>query len=244
MGEQKSGGLSQALRQFQSEIESIERTSGVDFTNKDGRRTKYDYVDLAAVLDYVLPKLSKNGLVLMTTSVYNPIVKTETQKKTDGTEVVTSQVIRQVHGIEASVTHVESGESIKETCYFEHEAKDIKDLGAQLTYKWRYAIFTLLCLSAKGEDDDAGSGGQPKAPRAATPDPERRPAAKAPEKKPGEVKKTDAEIKAEFDELGLNTKEVQLALQAVGINTMAAAIKFRRKYETTEQMMSGIEGNQ
>lgn len=241
---------------FQAEIESIERTSGVDFTNKEGRRTKYEYVDLAAALDYVLPKLAKHGLVLTTKSVYRDIVKTETQRKTDGTEVTTSQVTKTIHGIEATVTHAGSKEFLSETVYFDHETKDIKEFGGQITYKRRYAVFNLLCLSAKGEDDDGGNGGQRKDGKPGpgkSPDPERKPAAQKPAAQPPKggapagkepPKKTDEEIQAEFKELGLDSPEAKEALTSVNIGTMQGAIAFRQKFKSTEEMIEGIMGAQ
>lgn len=230
--------LAMAKLHFQGDIKSLTKSSSVEFNGKK----QYDYVDLATTLDYVLPILTMHGLLLEQFTVERDITNKRESKAADGTVTKEEHYVRTIIGIRSVLSHPETGGVQENILYDSSEIKDIKARGGMITYLRRYSALTILGLSA--EDDDAGSGGQPKAPRAPTPDPEKRPAAKAPQSKPDEVKKTDAEIKAEFDELGLNTKEVQLALQAVGINTMAAAIKFRRKYETTEQMMSGIEGNQ
>ena len=230
--------LAMAKLHFQGEIKSLTKSSSVEFNGKK----QYDYVDLAATLDYVLPILTKHGLLLEQFTVERDITNKRETKAADGAVTKEEHYVRTILGIRTVLSHPETDEKQENVLYDSSEIKDIKARGGMITYLRRYSALTILGLSA--EDDDAGSGGQPKAPRTPTPDPEKKPAARPPEKKPGEVKKTDAEITAEFDELGLNTKEVQIALQAVGINTMAAAIKFRRKYETTEQMMAAIEGGQ
>lgn len=236
MAEHKN--LAMAKLHFQSEISSLTKASSVEFNGKK----QYDYVDLATLLDYALPILTKHGLLLEQFNIERDISNVKETKAADGTSTKETHYVRTIVGIKTVLTHPASGEHQTNELFDTSDIRDIKARGGMITYLRRYSALTMLQLSA--EDDDAGSGGQPKAPRTPTPDPEKKPAAKAPDKKPGEVKKTDAEIKAEFDELGLNSKDIQIALQGVGINTMAAAIKFRRKYETTEQMMNAIGGEQ
>lgn len=240
--------LAAAKLAFQGDIKSLEKNATVSFGN-----TGYDYIDLAGILDYVLPILTKHGILLEQYNVERDV--NNTRKTADGT--IEEHYARTLVGIRTIVTHVESGESMSNTLCDPSEVKDIKGRGALITYLRRYSILTVLGLSA--EDDDAGSGGKKKQPLG-TGDPEQRkqqPPPKTDDKKPAgqppksalpaanePLKKTDEEIQAEFKELGLDSKEAKEALTSVNIGTMQGAIAFRKKFGTTQEMIEGIMGAQ
>jgi hypothetical protein len=231
--------LYKAKLAFQSEIASIERSSSVDFTTKDGRRKHYDYVDLAAVMDYALPKLSAHGLVLSSQSEYRDIFN---ERKT--AEGATERVfVKQIFGLSATLVHAESGESESETIWHDAAASnDIKDKGALITYMRRYAVMTLLNLTAKGEDDDGGNGGAPKGDSQKKPE-------KAPQKQPAPAPaaKTDgaltkAEIKKAFEAIGLSEADM-VSLRMANIGSMEAALQLYEKHGSDKvAMMKSING--
>jgi len=219
---------------FQSEVSSIERSSTVDFTNKEGRRKKYDYVDLAAVLDYALPKLSKHGLVLSARSEYKEVYNE--RKSGEQTERI---FVRSVIGMTATLTEAEGGYSETETVW--HEAadmRDIKDRGALITYLRRYSIMTLLGLSAKGEDDDAGAGGQPKQTPAPAP-------AKTAEQGTQQKPRTTAsneKIKSDFEAIGLTEQEM-VSLRMANVGSMAAVVELYEKHGKNKvAMLKAVNG--
>lgn len=230
--------LAMAKLHFQGEIKSLTKSSSVEFNGKK----QYDYVDLAALMDYALPILTKHGLLLEQFTTQRDITNKRETKAADGTVTKDEHYVKTTIGIRSVLSHPETSSTQDNLLYDASDIKSIKEMGGLITYLRRYSALTILGLSA--EDDDGGSGGKPKGDRTPTPDPEKKPAAKPADKKPAEPKKTDAEIKKEFEDLGLGDKGVQTALQAVGINTMAAAIKFRANYPSTEAMMAAIEGNQ
>lgn len=219
---------------FQAEIESIERNSTVDFTNKEGKRKKYDYVDLAAVLDYALPKLAKHGLALSAQSVYREVFNE--RKNGDQTERV---YVRSILGMTATITEVEGGYSETETVW--HEAadmRDIKDRGGLITYMRRYAIMTLLGLSAKGEDDEVGSGGQPKQTPAPAP---AKTAEQGTQQKP-RTTASNAKIKSDFEAIGLTEQEM-VSLRMANVGSMAAVVGLYEKHGKDKvAMLKAVNG--
>jgi len=237
MAEHKN--LAMAKLHFQGDIQSLTKGSSVEFNGKK----QYDYVDLATLLDYALPILSRHGLLLEQFNIERDVSNVKETRAADGSSTKETHYVRTMVGIKTVLVHPVSGESQSNELFDTSDIKDIKARGGMITYLRRYSALTILQLSA--EDDDAGSGGAPKKLGERSPDPEQKPAQRSapPAKKPeGATKKTDAEIKKEFDDLGLNDTNVQKALAAVSINTMLAAIAFRKKYESTAQMMDAIEG--
>jgi hypothetical protein len=262
MSEKKTSGLWPALCGFQSEMTSLKRTSKVKFEARNGSKREYDYVDLGSALDVIMPKLTKHGLVLTTKSVYDEIRAEKTTSFADGKSETVSKVEKTIYGIEAKVTHAESGESITETFYHDQSVTDIKDRGSLITYMRRYAIFTLLNLSAEGEDDDnnkgapkgaqtpaGGAQGQPEQQKPAegqktTP----AGAAKRPAKTAEEAEAQAAELqakKARQDELKkkfatYDFSEQELAIfHRANLTTMNQVVEMRSRFDHLATIMDG-----
>lgn len=220
---------------FQNEIKSIERTSTVDFETRSGGRKQYEYVDLAAVMDYALPLLAKCGLVLSSRTVESQIFN-ERKAAGAGAGDIERIYVRSALGVEVTLYHAETGESESNTVWHDKDMADIKDRGAILTYLRRYAIMILLNLSAAGEDDDGGAGGKkkdPKPPQGAPP-PAKPPANRnAPPPKNQQTgkdqpPKNQEELKQRFNAIGLTDQEM-LDLREAGVRSMADALFFYEK---------------
>jgi hypothetical protein len=229
---------------FQNEIKSIERTSTVDFETLSGRRKQYEYVDLAAVMDYALPLLAKCGLVLSSRTVENHIFNE--RKAGDG--AAERVYVRSILGVEVTLYHAETGENESNTVWHDKNMADIKDRGAMLTYLRRYAIMILLNLSAAGEDDDGGAGGKKKGappqgnvappqgnvapPQGNVAPPRQNAPQPAPAKNEATGKdippKNQEELKQRFNAIGLTDQEM-LDLREAGIRSMADALHLFEK---------------
>jgi hypothetical protein len=231
---------------FQQYIQSIERTSSVDFETRNGGRKSYEYVDLAAVMDYALPLLAECGLVLSSRTVENHIFNE--RKAGDG--AAERVFVRSVMGVEVTLYHAETGENESNTVWHDKEMADIKDRGAMLTYLRRYAIMILLNLSAAGEDDDGGAGGKKKGPapqgnaappKQSAPRPAPQGNAAPPQQsapRPAPVKneatgkdippKNQEELKQRFNAIGLTDQEM-LDLREAGVRSMADALHLYEK---------------
>lgn len=215
---------------FQQKIKSIERTSSVDFETRNGGRKSYEYVDLAAVMDYALPLLAECGLVLSSRTVENHIFNE--RKAGDG--AAERVFVRSVMGVEVTLYHAETGENESNTVWHDKEMADIKDRGAMLTYLRRYAIMILLNLSAAGEDDDGGAGGKKKgtAPQGNAAPPQQSAPRPAPVKNEATGKdippKNQEELKQRFNAIGLTDQEM-LDLREAGVRSMADALHLYEK---------------
>lgn len=227
--------LLKAKLQFQNRIKSIERTSSVDFETRSGGRKSYEYVDLAAVLDYALPLLAECGLVLSSRTVESQIFN---ERKAAGAVAgdIERIYVRSALGVEVTLYHAETGESESNTVWHDKDMADIKDRGAILTYLRRYAIMILLNLSAAGEDDDGGAGGRKKPgtpPQGSAPPLKQTPQrGAAPPKNQATGKdlppKNQEELKQRFNAIGLTDQEM-LDLREAGVRSMADALFFYEK---------------
>lgn len=210
---EKHKNLASARLAFQGEIKSLTKNSEVSFTGKH----QYSYIDIAGVLDYVLPILTKHGILL---EQYN--IRSEVYNNRNTSEVVESHYLKSTVGIRTVLTLAETGEKVENELFEDSDIKDVRVRGSIITYLRRYSLLTVLGLSA--EDDDAGSGGQQK------------PGFKKPESKPID------DVQAKFKSLGLDSQEAKSALSSVNITTMESAIKFREKFSSVEAMIAGITG--
>lgn len=91
---------------------------------------KSKYADLPSILDYIKPLLQKNNLLLIQS--HDPYE--------NGVKVITK------------LLHV-SGESFDSTLQFPVEKQTPQGYGSAITYARRYAILSLLCISADDDDD-------------------------------------------------------------------------------------------
>lgn len=228
---------------FQSEIKSVIK----DATGQDGNR-EYDYATLPNLLDYALPIAAKHGLLIEQYNCEEKIYNERTKK--DGTAEIFEKIyVSTQRGIRTVLRHADSEEVAENILWYDKPPESLKKLGGEITYLRRYSVTTVFMLSA--EDDDANTPNAKKKNPQGDPDPEsRKPAGKAAEQKkppvdqpPADAKKrTDAEIRKEFADLGLDTAEVKKALESVNISTMAKSIEFRRKFQTTKEMLEAING--
>jgi len=131
--ESSIANLAKSLALAQSKITAPKKRCKVDFVNNKGQRVKYNYADLADVLDSIRLPLSANGLALVHSMVLN----------------------EQGYGLITKLLH-ESGEFI-ETWYPlpNPELGEIKpqEFGSALTYARRYSVSSLVGI-ASDEDDD------------------------------------------------------------------------------------------
>lgn len=119
--------LIRAMIAVQKEIRAMKKNK----TAQAGQKFSYDYIDLPAVMDYVLPLLSKNGLSL-------------------------SQAMSVVDGHSVLVTSIfhEGGASLQSQMMMP-PSQSPREVGSAITYYRRYQIMALVGISAEDEDDDA-----------------------------------------------------------------------------------------
>jgi hypothetical protein len=124
--------LAAALAKAQGSINPPAKTRKVDFTDKNGRRVKYNYADLADVIDCIRKPLSENGLA----------VTHRLEFRTEG------------YGLITELIH-EAGEKLS-AWYPLPEPGNIRpqEFGSAITYARRYSLSALLGIASE-EDDDA-----------------------------------------------------------------------------------------
>lgn len=153
----KKFNLAEALSKAQFQITVPKKDRNVDFTDKNGRRVKYSYADLANVIDCYKKALSENGLSV-------------------------SHVIgfkNELFGLTTILLH-SSGETIESWYPLPNPvSQSIKpqEFGSALTYARRYSVSSLLGIASE-EDDDGSIGADtepPKKPYVPAPKPENRP---------------------------------------------------------------------
>jgi ERF superfamily len=128
-----STGLMGALLAFQAEAPTLQKNATAKVTSKKtGQSFTYAYLSLDALMDAVLPELSKCGLVWMTF----PAVL-------DGKAALTYRLV-----------HASSGEEVGGSMPLMCETQDPQVLGSAITYARRYSMMAVLGLAAN-EDDDA-----------------------------------------------------------------------------------------
>lgn len=125
--------LAEALSKAQFEFKAPKKNKHVDFTDKNGRRVKYSYADLADIIEAIREPFGKNGLAVFHQLAY------------DGN----------FYGLKTSLVHL-SGEFI-DTWYPlpDPTANSVRpqEFGSSLTYARRYSLSSLVGI-ASDEDDD------------------------------------------------------------------------------------------
>lgn len=156
--------LAEALSKAQYEFKPPKKNKHVDFTDKNGRRVKYSYADLADIIEAIREPFGKNGLAVFHQLAY------------DGN----------FYGLKTSLVHL-SGEFI-DTWYPlpDPTANAVRpqEFGSSLTYARRYSLSSLVGI-ASDEDDDG---------QLAEPSNQQKPVEKKTEKAPVKVIQKAVEI--------------------------------------------------
>lgn len=146
--------LAEALAKAQGEIKAPLKRRKVDFTNKTGVRVKYNYADLADVIECIREPLAKNGL-----SITHQLEYLDSGRGA-------------WYGLTTRLNHA-SGEYL--TCWYplpDPVDKEIKaqEFGSALTYARRYSLSSLLGIASEEDDDaeEAAPAGNVSQPRPAT----------------------------------------------------------------------------
>jgi len=127
--------LNGALARVQGELPRISKDEKADIPGKEGKRGySYNYADLPAICDAVLPLLSKNGLAFTAWPTLNAA----------GKFVMDYELLH------------ESGEQKGGTWPLASSARP-QDLGALITYYRRYAMCAVIGIAPGGEDNDAAT---------------------------------------------------------------------------------------
>lgn len=114
---------------------------------KSGGSYSYDYADLAACLESVIPALSEAGI-----AVFQPV------RIEDGSAIATTLLV-----------HGESGEWIaSDYTAIAVDARDARSVGSASTYARRYGLLAMLAIASSDEDDDGeeARGGAHEMPQA------------------------------------------------------------------------------
>lgn len=155
-GSQGVDKLAEALAKAQAEITPPKKKCKVDFVNTKGQRVKYNYADLADVLEAIRQPLSKNGLSVV--------------HQMSGND--------KGFGLKTKLMHA-SGQFL-DTWYPlpdpEHSEIKPQEFGSALTYARRYSVSSLVGI-ASDEDDDGQNA-------AVRPPPNQNKGASAPSRKP------------------------------------------------------------
>ncbi len=143
---QEIGELAADLSKAQAGFPPIKKTHTADVRSKHGASYKYNYADLADVLEMVRPSLAKYELAIL-----QPITKVAGEGR-----IITLLI----HS---------SGQWIRSE-YSLRLAADVTDTpqawGSAITYARRYSLCSLLGVAA--EEDDDGTGDTTRTPRNAT----------------------------------------------------------------------------
>lgn len=141
--------LALALSKAQNKIKPPVKNRKVDFLDKNGRRVKYNYADLADLIESYRDPLAENELAVFSSLVFENIKGDETS----------------IYGLKTVLVH-SSGEFI-DTFYPlpDPMLQNIKaqEFGSALTYARRYSISTLIGIASE-EDDDGGIAAETKPP--------------------------------------------------------------------------------
>lgn len=101
--------------------------------NRENKHFKSWYADLSAVLELLLPKFRKHGILLFQTSAYER----------------ENNLIR----VSTFLTHVESGEFLKFIMDLPIDRHTVQGLGSVTTYGRRYSLMLLAGLATEEDDD-------------------------------------------------------------------------------------------
>jgi len=135
--------LALALSKAQSKIEAPPKNKKVDFLDKNNRRVKYNYADLADCISAVREPLSANGLAVSHSIGFF-----------DG-----------VFGLKTILLH-ELGGCLESFYPLPDPKKDSikpQEFGSALTYARRYSLCSLVGI-ASDDDDDGGTAPETKPP--------------------------------------------------------------------------------
>ncbi len=124
--------ITTALTKAQLAFKPIKRTEVVDYSTTKGRK-KYSYAPLNEVIEATKKALSDNGLAI-----------TQSTKLEGGNTILTTMLSHS------------SGEWIEGELYVGRQEQEPQSEGSALTYKRRYGMSAMLCISSE-EDDDAES---------------------------------------------------------------------------------------
>lgn len=134
--------IAEALAKAQSKIEPPEKKRTVDYTDKQGRRIKYKYADLADVIAAVRAPLSDNALSVSHELCYE----------------------RDRYGMRTVLMH-SSGETISSWYPLPDPQKQeirAQEFGAALTYARRYSLSSIVGIASEEDDDGASAAPTPK----------------------------------------------------------------------------------
>lgn len=120
--------LLSALHKVQQKIRALKKDEVNPYFNSS-------YVSLNTVRDTVLPVLTDNGLVVL-----------------QPTELENGQLV-----VRTKIVHVESGQEISSVIPVLSSSNDPQKMGSGISYARRYAILSLLFLSAEDDDGNAAS---------------------------------------------------------------------------------------
>lgn len=130
------GKIFGALAKAQTKFRTPQRTKQVEIPTKSGGKYKFEYADLAEVINATRDGLAANGL-----ATFHSINNTNSNLYL------------------TTVLAHESGEWISSGPVFVgNENTDPKDLGAAITYLRRYTLAPLLGVAAEDDDDAPGNG--------------------------------------------------------------------------------------
>lgn len=142
--------LALALSKAQNKIKAPVKNRKVDFLDKNGRRVKYNYADLADVIEACREPLSENELAVFSSLVYENIKGDETS----------------IYGLKTVLVH-SSGEFV-DTFYPlpDPMLQNIRaqEFGSALTYARRYSYSSLIGIASE-EDDDGGIAAETQPPK-------------------------------------------------------------------------------
>lgn len=141
--------LALALSKAQAKIKAPLKNRKVDFLDKNGRRVKYNYADLADVIESCREPLAEFELAVFSSLVYENIKGDETS----------------IYGLKTFLIH-SSGEFV-DTFYPLPDPMlqtiRAQEFGSALTYARRYSYSSLIGIASE-EDDDGGIAADSKPP--------------------------------------------------------------------------------
>ncbi len=123
-----------ALAKAQIAFKPIKRTEKVDYPTAGGRKN-YNYAPLSEVIEATKEALSTNGLAI-----------------TQSTKLVGEHTV-----LETLLSH-SSGEWLSGELYVGRQDQAPQAEGSALTYKRRYGMSAMLCVSSEEDDDAEGAG--------------------------------------------------------------------------------------
>lgn len=137
-----SSQLALALSKAQAKIKAPLKNRHVDFTDKNGRRVKYSYADLADVISAVQGPLSENELAITGQLLY----------------------MHELFGLRTTLMH-SSGQFLDTFYPLPDPLKQSirpQEFGSALTYARRYSLSTIVGIASEEDDDGAIAAETPK----------------------------------------------------------------------------------